>query len=147
LTGYHYEVNSSHGSFYTKDAALAHAFNKTIDAIKASEAKSVLVLPEGNILNFLSGTHSPSREMNFIPGVLPSTKAEREFIEFMENHSPELIVYVDVPFYFLKKGYQVYAEYNPLVHRWITQEHELVYTFPISPAMLWYNEGVIRIYK
>ena len=137
LAEYRYAVHSSHGTFYTKHAALARAFNQTINAINASSAASVLVLPEGSVLTFLTATHSPSREITFLPVVLPTSKDEREFLERMQSNPPQLIVYVDRPFQ--EWGYQTYAEFNPLVDHWITQQHRLVYFFSK-------DEGAIRIY-
>lgn len=137
LAQYRYAVQSSHGTLYTKHAALARAFNQTIDAINASSAASVLVLPEGSVLTFLTATHSPIREITFLPVVLPTSKDEREFLGRMQVNPPELIVYVDRSFQ--EWGYRTYAEFNPLVDHWITQQHRLVDFFPK-------DEGAIRIY-
>jgi hypothetical protein len=137
LAMYPYAVHSPHGTLYTKDATLAHAFNQTIKAINASGATSVLVLPEGSILTFMTATHSPSREITFLPVTLPTVKAEQEFIASMQTNPPELIVYVYRPF--TEWGYQTYADFNPLVDRWITQQHRLVDFFPM-------DKGAIRIY-
>lgn len=141
---YRYAVHSTHGTVYTKDADLAQAFNQTIRAINGSGATSVLVVPEGAILNFLTATRSPSRETIFIPGILPTAEAEREFLVRIQDNLPELIVYVDIPFFWLNKGYQTYAEFNPLIDHWITHQHRLVY----SSAKLVYfqKEWTIRIY-
>jgi 4-amino-4-deoxy-L-arabinose transferase-like glycosyltransferase len=148
LTGYNYAISTIHGTFYTKDAALGQAFNKALDFIRAADAKSVLVLPEGTLLNFMSGTHSKSRELSFMPGMLASSDDEKIFIRSMERNPPELIVYVDVPYHFLKNAYyRNYSSYNPHVHRWITEEHQLIFSIPISPAVLFWNEGMIKIYR
>lgn len=137
LAQYRYAVQSERGTFYTNNAALARAFNQTIQAINASRADSVLVLPEGSVITFMTATHSPSREITFLPMALPSSQAEREFVASMQTNPPDLIVYVDRPF--PEWGYQSYAEFNPLVDQWITQQHRLVYFFPK-------DEGAIRIY-
>jgi 4-amino-4-deoxy-L-arabinose transferase-like glycosyltransferase len=137
LYQYRYTINSSHGSIYTTSAELARSFNQTIKAINASSATSILVLPEGNILNFLTGTHSPSRELTFLPLVLPTSGDERNFIAQMEEKPPDLIVYVDRSF--PEWGYQRYAQFNPLVDQWITQKHRLIHVFPK-------DDGAIRIY-
>lgn len=138
LAQYNYAVHSSHGSFYTWDAKLAQAFNQTINAIQTSGASSVLVLPESSILTFMTATHSPSRIITFQPLALPDTNAEHEFLASMKQNPPELIVYVDM--LFQEWGYQNYAEFNPSVHNWITQQHQLIHVFPKS-------DGVIRIYS
>lgn len=135
---HYYEVRSSYGTFYTTDNSIATAFNQTVDFINTSKASSVLVLPEGNLLNFLSATHSPSLELTFLPPVLPTAKDEQEFLTRMQANPPELIVYV--PRSFQEWGYQTYGEFNPIVDRWITQQHRLVRSFPM-------NEGAIRIYE
>ena len=146
LGQYRYAVRSPQGTIYTKYADLAVAFNQTIKYINASKAKSVLVVPAGASLNFLTATHSPSQETIFLPGVVPTPDAEREFIDRMKNKPPELIVYVHVPFWWLQPGYQTYAEFNPLIDQWITKEHQLVYS---SPQMLGFGNGkewAINIY-
>ncbi|MBO3462946.1 hypothetical protein G7B40_032220 [Aetokthonos hydrillicola Thurmond2011] len=138
LTEYQYTVNSSHGSIYTRSLELARAFEQTIKVINVSKVTSVLVLPEGNILNFLSGTHSPSRELTFLPLTLPTTVDEQNFLSQMQANPPELIVYVDRSF--PQWGYQKYSEFNPLVDQWITAQHRLIHVFPK-------DEGAINIYK
>ncbi|MBU7587106.1 MAG: glycosyltransferase family 39 protein [Nostoc sp. TH1S01] len=145
LTPYRYAVTSNFGTFYTEDIALADAFNKTINTLNTSYASSVLILPHGNILNFLTRTHSPSKETNFIPGVIPTAKDEQNFILDMEKQSLDLIVYVDVPFYSLNPGYRTFAEINPLIHKWIITEHQLVKTFSINSKFPW-NNGIIKIF-
>ena len=137
LSHYQYAVNSSNGTLYTTNAAQARSLNQTINAIKTSGANSVLVLPEGNILNFLTATHSPSRELTFLPVTLPSSQDEQEFLESMHSHPPELIVYV--PRAFREWGYRTYGEFNPLVDQWITKQHKLIQSFPM-------DEGAIRLY-
>ncbi|MBD2772974.1 ArnT family glycosyltransferase [Iningainema tapete] len=137
LTKQHYAVNSDYGTFSNRSAALTRAFNQTIQAIKANGATSVLVLPEGNLLNFLTGTHSPSRELTFLPVALPTSADEKEFIQSMQANPPELIVYVDRRF--PEWGYKSFAEFNPLVDKWITQQHRLIHTFRK-------DRGVIRIF-
>ncbi|MBD2606893.1 glycosyltransferase family 39 protein [Scytonema hofmannii FACHB-248] len=146
LGQYRYAVRSPQGTIYTKYADLAVAFNQTIKYINASKAKSVLLVPAGASLNFLTRTHSPSQETIFLPGIVPTPDAEREFIDRMKNKPPELIVYVDVPFWWLQPGYQTYAEFNPLIDQWITKEHQLVYS---SPQILGFGNGkewTINIY-
>ncbi|MBR8835675.1 MAG: glycosyltransferase family 39 protein [Stigonema ocellatum SAG 48.90 = DSM 106950] len=137
LAGYVYAPSSSYGTFYTNDSALVDSLNKTIKAIELSRATSVLVLPEGNIVNFLTGTHSPSRELTFLPIALPHPEDEQNFVERMQSNPPELIVYV--PRKFLEWNYKSYAEFNPIVDRWITTQHKLIYSFPM-------NKDAIRIY-
>jgi 4-amino-4-deoxy-L-arabinose transferase-like glycosyltransferase len=138
LEQYRYAVTSPYGTFYTRKASLASAFNQTIKAIKDAGASSVLVLPEGNILNFLTNTHSPSQQLTFLPPVLPTSKEEQEFVAHMKAKPPELIVYV--PRSFPEWGYQNYAEFNPLVDRWITHQHKLTNVFHM-------DDGDIRIYN
>lgn len=144
LGQYRYAVHSSHGTAYIKEANLALAFNQTISYINSSGATSVQVTPVGAMLNFLTATHSPSQEKIFLPGALPNAEAEREFLDRMRDNPPELIVYVDVPFWWLKQGYQTYAEFNPLVDQWIVDQHKLVY---VSPQLVYGpKEWTIRIY-
>jgi 4-amino-4-deoxy-L-arabinose transferase-like glycosyltransferase len=134
---YRYAVNSSYGTFYTWNQPVARAFNQTINTINNSKVSSVLVLPEGNILNFLTATHSPSREITFLPLVLPTSEDEQEFVARMQTKPPEMIVYVDRAF--PEWGYQTYAEFDPLVDQWINQKYRLIHTFPK-------DKGVIRVY-
>jgi 4-amino-4-deoxy-L-arabinose transferase-like glycosyltransferase len=137
LGQYRYAINSSSGTFYIPNATLARVFNQTINTINASKATSVLVLPEGNILNFLTATHSPSREITFLPVTFPTSKDEEEFLARMQANPPQMVVYVYRSFN--EYGYQNYAEFNPLVDRWITQQHRLIQVFPM-------DKGAISIY-
>lgn len=140
---YRYAVNSPHGTIHIEDTKLADAFNQTIRYIQDSQASSVLVLPAGATINFLSATHSPSQETIFLPGIVPTIEAQRDFITRMEQEPPELIVYVDIPFFWLKEGYQTYAEFNSIIHDWVVQ-HRLVHT---SSKLDYYDrEWYIRIY-
>jgi len=134
LIRYPHAVHSSSGSFYVKNASLAQALNQTVAAIDAAKVSSVLILPEGNILNFMTATHSPSRELTFLPHVLPTARDEQAFIADMQMHRPELIVYVPRPF--AEWGYQTYTDFNPLVDHWITQQHRLVHSFPIDSSKI-----------
>ncbi|MCC5637262.1 glycosyltransferase family 39 protein [Nostoc sp. CHAB 5844] len=138
LIQYQHIVNSPYGTFHANNAIVASALNQTIKTINASGAKSVLVLPEGNILNFLTATHSPSRELTFLPVTLGDAQEEQHFLEHLRAKSPQIIVYVYRSFGVW--GYQSYAEFNPLVDKWITQQHKLIQTFSL-------DEGDIRIYQ
>lgn len=122
---YRYAVSSAQGTLYTREVYLASIFNQAVNIIQTSGATSVLVLPEGSVLNFLTATRTPSRETSFIPGVLPTPEAEQEFLTRMRADPPDLIVYIDIPFDVW--GYKNYAEFNPLVHDWITRQHRLAY--------------------
>ena len=145
FTQYRYPISSFQGTLYTDQYALANAYNHIIRYIKDSGVKSVLVVPAGAILNFLTATHSPSKETIFLPGILPNADAERKFLAQMRENPPELIINVNIPFSWLKKGYQTYAEFNPLVDNWITHQHQLVYS---SPKLVDSNgkEWILRIY-
>jgi hypothetical protein len=135
---YRFSVNSAHGTFFVKDESLANALNLAILTIDQSNVSSVLVLPEGNILNFLTQTHSPSRQITFLPHTLPTYKDQQEFIEQMRINSPQFIIYVDRDF--KEWGYKTYSDFNPIVHNWITQNHNLLYLFTSL-------SGSIRIYS
>lgn len=138
LAMYRHVVQSAHGTLYTKDVNLARAMNQTVDAINRARAESVLVLPEGSVLTFLTGTSSPSREISFLPSALPTAQAEQEFLARMQVNPPDLVVYVQRPF--LEWGYETYAEFNPLVDHWITHQHQLVNVFPQG------EDAIIRLY-
>lgn len=142
---YRYPISSMYGTIYTTNAELATAYNQTIRYIQDSGARSVLVLPVGNLLNFLTSTHSPSKELVFHPGTFPDADAERKFLTQMQENPPDPIVYVDFLNPALNKGYQTYAEFDPLVDRWITNQHQLVYSSPKIGA----NDKAwnIRIYR
>jgi Dolichyl-phosphate-mannose-protein mannosyltransferase len=141
---YCYPISSDRGTMYVNRSELADAYNYAISYINNSGAKLVLTIPTGAILNFLSGTHSPSQETIFLPGVLPTAAAERQFVANMSQQPPDLIIYVDVPFHWLKPGYQTYAQFNPLVDKWIGDRYQLVH----SSAKLVYDDRpwVLRIY-
>jgi hypothetical protein len=121
---YSYAVQSTSGTLYTKNAAQATAFNTAIQYIQSSQAKFVLVLPEGSVLNFLTATQSPSTEAAYIPGVLSNSEEERKFVEKMNNQQIDQIVYVERPF--SDWGYESYEDFNPIVHDWVVHKHKLL---------------------
>jgi hypothetical protein len=137
LNEYHYKVSSSYGAFYTKNEQLSYALNKTIKTVGISKEKHVLILPEGNIINFLTATHSPSREITFLPHTLPAEEDQRKFLSRMEMSLPKIIVYADISFHLW--GYKNYAQFNPLVYQWIIQNYKLVESSSTS-------EGTIKVY-
>ena len=145
FTQYRYPISSAQGTMYTNQLELARTYNQTIQYINQSGAKSVLTIPGGAILNFLTATHAPSSETFFLPGVLPDPEAEREFLTRMQRHLPDLIIYVDVPFAWLNQGYQTLAQFNPLVNQWITHQYRVVY---LSSTLIYDNrEWTLRIYS
>jgi 4-amino-4-deoxy-L-arabinose transferase-like glycosyltransferase len=150
LQEHRYPISSIYGQLYTTESKLASTYNHILDYIHRSGVKSVLTVPTGAILNFLSATHSPSQETFFLPGILPDSESERNFIMQMQQQPPDLIVYVDLVWSWHKKGYQTFAQYNPLVDDWITHQHQLVYTSPQLVSGLFdksNREWNIRIYK
>jgi 4-amino-4-deoxy-L-arabinose transferase-like glycosyltransferase len=137
LNAYHYTVSSQHGIFYTSNKKLSDALNETIKVVDALNTSSVLVLPEGNIINFLTTTHSPSKEITFLPHTLPTEEDQKIFLNHMKADPPSAIVYVDISFHLW--GYKNYAQFSPLVYQWITQNHKLIRSLPTS-------EGTIQVY-
>jgi hypothetical protein len=130
LLGEHAEerhpVTSRVGTLYTRNAAGAEAFACAVQIVQKAGARSLLVLPEGQVLNFMTATRTPSRPTVFLPGVLPTPEAERQFIAEVESRPPDLIAYVDRDFG--EWGYEKFADFNPVVDTWITHKHRLVHT-------------------
>jgi hypothetical protein len=136
-------VTSTYGTIHTyHKPEMTQAFNQSLAFLKRKvrpeDRNKVLVLSEGMLLNFLSGTHSPSRQTTFLPGVLLNAQEEQEFIQEMDRKQVRYIVLVDRPY--PEWIYKEYRNFNPLVYRWITQGHRQVAAFPEG-------SNLIRIYQ
>ena len=146
FSGYDGTVTSPYGTMHTdQKPAMTQAFNQTLAFLKREvrpeDRNKVLVLSEGMLLNFLSGTHSPSRQTTFIPGVLLNAQEETAFIQEMDRKGVRTIVLVDRPY--PEWTYKEYRNFNPLVYRWITQGHRQVAAFPEAKD----GKNLIRIYQ
>jgi Dolichyl-phosphate-mannose-protein mannosyltransferase len=146
FSGYDGTVISPYGTMHTyQKPAMTQAFNQTLAFLKREvrpeDRNKVLVLSEGMLLNFLSGTHSPSRQTTFLPGVLLNAQEETAFIQEMDRKGVRTIVLVDRPY--PEWTYKEYRNFNPLVYRWITQGHRQVAAFPNAKD----GKSLIRIYQ
>lgn len=146
FSGYDGTVTSPYGIMHTyQKPAMTQAFNQTLAFLKREvrpeDRNKVLVLSEGMLLNFLSGTHSPSRQTTFLPGVLLNAQEETAFIQEMDRKGVRTIVLVDRPY--PEWTYKEYRNFNPLVYRWITQGHRQVAAFPNAKD----GKNLIRIYQ
>ncbi len=146
FSSYDGTVSSSYGTIRTrKQPEMTRAFNQTLAflkrAVRPEDRNKVLVLSEGMLLNFLSGTHSPSRQTTFLPGVLLNAQEETAFIQEMDRKGVRYVVLVDRPY--PEWTYKEYRNFNPLVYRWITQGHRQVAAYPIEKS----GSGLIRIYE
>lgn len=146
FSSYDGTVTSPYGTMYTfQKPAMTQAFNQTLAFLKREvrpeDRNKVLVLSEGMLLNFLSGTHSSSRQTTFLPGVLLNAQEEKAFIQEMDRKGLRYIVLVDRPY--PEWTYKEYRNFNPLVYRWITQGHRQVAAFPDAKD----GKNLIRIYQ
>jgi 4-amino-4-deoxy-L-arabinose transferase-like glycosyltransferase len=118
------------------------AFQQALDFLERNlspdERGSVLVLPEGNLLNFLSNTRSPTKQVVFLPGILANEAEEKAFVKQMEQDGLRYVVLIERPF--PEWDYKVYSKFNPIVYHWITDKQAPVAVFPV-------NKPLIRIYK
>lgn len=136
-THYRYAVSSSEGTLYTRNEAQAQAFDCAIQTVKAFKARSVLVLPEGSVLNFFTATRAVSSQTTFLPGVLPTTDDEQQLIGKLNAQPPDLIAYVDRSF--TDWGYVSFADIYPQIESWI-DHHRLVHSCGVT-------ETRIRLYR
>ncbi len=146
FSSYDGAVTSPYGTIQTRQQPkMTQAFNQTLAFLKREvrpeDRDKVLVLSEGMLLNFLSGTHSPSRQTTFLPGVLLTAQEETAFIQEMDRKGVRYIVLVDRPY--PEWTYKEYRNFNPLVYRWITQGHRQVAAYPSGKD----GNGLIRIYQ
>ncbi|AGY56709.1 glycosyltransferase family 39 protein [Gloeobacter kilaueensis] len=122
-------------------AGMSAAFNQAIAFLDShlapAERGRVLVLPDGTLLNYLSATHSPARELTFLPGTIAGPQEEEAFIERMKRQT-RFIVLVDRTY----DGWaqKRYSQINPLIYEWVTRQNRLVARFPA-------NADLIRIYQ
>jgi hypothetical protein len=131
--GYEVALTSPYGTVWTRhSSALAvRDLNRTLRFLESNlrpkDRDAVLILPEGAVLSFLSGTHSPSRQTTFFPGVLPDAAAEERFIAAMEGKHIRYVVYVD--YFYDGWPWAHYKSFNPKVHEWVTRKFRLVADF------------------
>jgi Dolichyl-phosphate-mannose-protein mannosyltransferase len=135
---YQYPIRSPHGTLYIRDATIASAYNRTIETVLALHPSSLLVLPEGALLNFLTNTRSPDIEMTFLPSALPTSSDEIAFLERMHRHPPAMVV--EIFRRFPEWKYESYAQFNPIVYHWVIDEHRLIQNLSTS-------YGDIRIFS
>jgi 4-amino-4-deoxy-L-arabinose transferase-like glycosyltransferase len=118
------------------------AFQQALDFLERNlsphERRSVLVLPEGNLLNFLSNTRSPAKQVVFLPGILANEAEEKAFVKQMEQDGLRYVVLIERPF--PEWDYKVYRKFNPIVYHWITDKQSPIAVFPA-------DKPLIRIYK
>jgi 4-amino-4-deoxy-L-arabinose transferase-like glycosyltransferase len=146
FSSYDGTVTSPYGTIRTRQQPeMTQAFNQALAFLKREvrpeDRNKVLVLSEGMLLNFLSGTHSPSRQTTFLPGVLLNAQEETAFIREMDRSGVRYIVLVDRPY--PEWTYKEYRNFNPLVYRWIIQGHRQVAAFPDAKD----GHNLIRIYQ
>jgi Dolichyl-phosphate-mannose-protein mannosyltransferase len=131
--GYEVALTSPYGTVWTRhSSALAvRDLNRTLRFLESNlrpkDRDAVLILPEGAVLSFLSGTHSPSQQTTFFPGVLPDEASEDRFIATMKKKSIRYVVYVD--YFYDGWPWTHYKSYNPKVHEWVTRKFRLVADF------------------
>jgi hypothetical protein len=79
------------GRMLSAGAPLAAEIVTTADAVRTAGTNSLVVFPEGQILNFLSGKPNPLRQKLYIPGYLRASN-EPELLADLERTRPGAIV-------------------------------------------------------
>ena len=79
------------GRMLSAGAPLAAEIMTTADAVRTAGAASLVVFPEGQLLNFLSGKPNPLRQKLYIPGYLRAAN-ESQLLADLERTRPGAIV-------------------------------------------------------
>jgi 4-amino-4-deoxy-L-arabinose transferase-like glycosyltransferase len=130
LSYYSYQVHSNYGNFFTKKKSLADVSNSIIDYIDKSKQSSVLIIPEGAIFNFMTGTQSSSPLLSLTPASLPTHQDEEEFVSILSSQPPDSIVSINMPFPLY--GHSSYHDFIPHVSQWINERYRLTRSFEVT---------------
>jgi hypothetical protein len=116
-----YTLHSSLGSIRTQNLALGASYQSAIDflqKIPAADQKRVLVLPDGALLNYLSRTHAPVRQLFLNPAVLATPEEEKQWIKTLQQVQPSYILLVNA----LPPDTDL-ADFNPTLDQWVRSQH------------------------
>ncbi len=122
-----YTLHSSLGSIRTQNLALGASYQSAVDflqEIPAADRKRILVLPDGALLNYLSGTHAPVRQLFLNPAVLANPDEEKEWIKTLQQAQPSYILLVNA----LSPDTDL-ADFNPTLDRWVRSQHQRIACF------------------
>lgn len=146
---YDARIESPYGDIYTparetryQRHEISVAFNEALAFLGAhvrpQDRDHVLVLPDGSFLNFLSGTHSPARELTYVPGIIAGPQEEAQFIARMRRQT-RFILLVDRTY----DGWaqKEFRQFNPHIYNWVTSENQLVAQFPKR------KKALIQVYE
>jgi hypothetical protein len=87
-------ITTAHGTFYDHNRVRAAVLNDLTGLVKSLGPKSLVVMPEGVTLNYLTGIRSPSFYLTFTP---PETGAPREeaiLLADLEAKKPQFVAVV-----------------------------------------------------
>ncbi len=87
-------VPTTRGVFYEADAGRAAVIRAFLERARAERAQSLLVIPEGLTLNYLSGILSPSAFHTFTPVETADPAIEAQIIADLAAHPPQYIAVV-----------------------------------------------------
>ena len=85
-----YKVSTSKGTIFTYEKN-AQTTNEVISGLVASNAKRVVIYPEGLIINFLSGVKSDDYYNSLLP-LYAESIGEQKFIDVLNNFKPDFVI-------------------------------------------------------
>jgi hypothetical protein len=101
-------------------------FMETVDYVKqcTPQSASLLVFPEGNGINYLSGRFCPMRYDNYLPNIL-NTVGEDKIVRELNEHPSDFVVLVHRNTY--EHGYRKFGfDYGMQIVAWINCNYEPV---------------------
>ncbi len=122
------------GRMLSASAPIASAIAATAEAVRAAEspAATLVVFPEGQVLNFLAGTPNPLRQKLYIPGYLQASN-EAQLLDDLRRKRPGAIVLWPRP----TEEYgpaEFGVDYGREVFAWIEQNYVLSVPSVLSPS-------------
>lgn len=121
-----YKVTTQQGAIVSFNDTMTGAFWEAVSYLKENTEKSakVVVMPEGEGINFFSQRDNPLRYTTFLPPQI-KTIGEKKIIQELESQGIDYIVLVSLPAF--DYGYPFFGiHYAKNLYNWILSKYDLV---------------------
>ncbi len=129
-----YAIQGPRGAVKTHDFMLGQTYQSTLDflaKVPKKDRQQILVLPDGALLNYLSGTHAPVPQTFFNPLILANAGEEKQWLQQLRYNLPAYVVIVNPP----HNQPGNLASFNPVVNQWIRCQHVSLTSFGEPPLV------------
>ncbi|NTV29656.1 MAG: hypothetical protein HGA80_06210 [Candidatus Omnitrophica bacterium] len=132
-----YLMGTDRGRFRTF-AATSFAVGPVLDEImtylrsNARPGETLVVMPEGVMLNFLLGMPNPTPYYDFIPTTI-ALASEEVMLQSLQEHPPEYVVYLERDMSEYGARY-LGRDYARTIGRWVDSRYRLVFQSGVPPS-------------